>query len=587
MIKKILLIIPSARQNEPSSFTVAIPTIAAMLRSHDFEVEIMDIEGYKKEFDDDYSIELVIQSSEFDAVGIGGMITSYKQVKRLIQAIRANHKNKPIILGGGLASSIPEDAINILGADYVVYGEGDLSMLNLLHSLNGIVKLKDVDGIYYKKGEKIIKNKPFTPIKDLDSLPRIAYDLMPMHKYINQFDNFFGFKKSITIPTSRGCVGQCSYCFRIFGKCKYTFNSAKWILDEVQYLQKKYGINCFFFSDEDFMLVKERVEKFCSGIRVRKMNIKWVCSSRVKNIDKPLCRLMKKCGCVHISLGLESGSQTILDNMKKGATVKDNENALNILRKIKLSHGGTMMFGHPGENDETLNETIAFCKRMNLDRQFFYTTPYPGTDIYNELVKAGRIKDKEVYYELLGDAKDFVINLTDWTDDELKHRKGWLQEQIKISFLKALVLRIKHKGFAMFGPQILYTIHGVLGDERCECGRTLPLISHIFGRQSDIFTLPDKSLVHGEFFTHLFYDNSDVIQFRLTQLDLDHFMLELVVGQNFMKRHEEQIISKLKKITKEQVEIEVIYKKEIKPLSSGKSCFTRSLVKIGGRKDEQ
>jgi radical SAM superfamily enzyme YgiQ (UPF0313 family) len=132
--------------------------------------------------------------------------------------------------------------------------------------------------------------------------------------------------------------------------------------------------------------------------------------------------------------------------MRKRGTVDQIKRAIKVLRRNKVAFGGTMMFGMVGENRKTIKETIAFCREMEHDTGFFWTTPYPGTEIYQKLKSEGKIKDEEAFFRKLSDAHKFVINLTEFSDAELKKQKKYLQDSIRIPITKKLINRIRYTG---------------------------------------------------------------------------------------------------------------------------------------------
>jgi len=258
MIKKILLIMPPLRFETPPYFTYSLPILAASLEKEGFEVEILDLELHKTIINK-RGLTRLICSKKFDIMGISGLITSYTTVQMLMDITRKQFPKKKIILGGGLASSVPEHSLKVMKADYVVYGEGVISTPNLIHALNNNKKLKNVKGICYMSKGKMIKTEPQPLVRNLDDLPRPAYHLMDMKKYINHYDKLSGFRKNMRIMTGVGCIGQCTYCFRICGKGSYRLYSIPRVIKEMKYFIKKYNIKHFNFIDEEFLVAKSRV----------------------------------------------------------------------------------------------------------------------------------------------------------------------------------------------------------------------------------------------------------------------------------------------------------------------------------------
>jgi radical SAM superfamily enzyme YgiQ (UPF0313 family) len=200
------------------------------------------------------------------------------------------------------------------------------------------------------------------------------------------------------------------------------------VIDEILELKRKFKINHIDMVDDLFMASKRFIQEFCTKLLERKTKISWSCAGRVNLVDEELLRLMKEAGCLTVAYGIESGSQKILNNMNKSATVEQAERAIALVRKVGLKLGGTpYMFGYVGEDLNTIKETIDFIQKMKLvNRKFFFSTPYPNTSLYDWAKKNDRIKyDEDAYLSLLGNnAETFLVNLTDFPDEELLKLKN-------------------------------------------------------------------------------------------------------------------------------------------------------------------
>ncbi|MBC8489151.1 MAG: radical SAM protein, partial [Bacteroidetes bacterium] len=205
------------------------------------------------------------------------------------------------------------------------------------------------------------------------------------------------------------------------------------VVDEIKYLIDEYGIDSLLILDETFTINKKRVSEFCKQIKKEKIDIPWSCYARVNLVDQPMLNEMKSSGCYRVGYGIESGSQRILNQMDKKVTVEQAKEAIRMTREAGLICGTTWMFGYLGENISSIQETINFCKEMLISPSFFYTTPYPGNNLY-EKVKNKIIEkygDEEKFISVLGDASDFTINLTDFSDEELHRLKKETEEKLR------------------------------------------------------------------------------------------------------------------------------------------------------------
>jgi len=244
-------------------------------------------------------------------------------------------------------------------------------------------------GITYREKDHIRSSlaRPF--ISNLDSLPFPAFHLLPITKY-RPHPPHGRQLPSIPIVTSRGCPYRCIYCSKsVFGG-KYRASSPTYIADEIEYLMDKFNVREITFYDDVFTLNKKRVIAICEELERRRIEIPWTCETRVNLVNEELVEKMKKAGCYMIAYGVESGTQEILDNLKKDITLEQATRAFELTHKIGIQTIAYFMIGSPGETAETIEETIKFAKKLDPDFvQFSITTPFPGTELCDLAVKEG------------------------------------------------------------------------------------------------------------------------------------------------------------------------------------------------------
>ncbi len=188
---------------------------------------------------------------------------------------------------------------------------------------------------------------------------------------------------AISMLTSRGCPGVCTFCYKkMFGN-KTRFRSAHSLIAEIEYLVANYGIREIVFYDDTFTVHKDNVKKFCELLIEKKINLSWSCMSRIDCTDELLLQLMKQAGCHQICYGIESAEEQILKNIKKNISLQKAEKICQATKKAGITLRLAFMLGNPGENEVTLNKTIALALRLKPDLvQFNVTTPYPGTEMF-------------------------------------------------------------------------------------------------------------------------------------------------------------------------------------------------------------
>jgi radical SAM superfamily enzyme YgiQ (UPF0313 family) len=196
--------------------------------------------------------------------------------------------------------------------------------------------------------------------------------------------------------TSRGCLGKCQFCTgNRFWRGTWRARSPKLVVDEMEYLHEKFGVNLISFFDGCFITNRRRVEQICEEIATRKLRIHWTCLTRVDNIgDRELLKAMRKAGCIGICFGIESGSPTILRNIKKNCDIAQAKNALRMVREAGIKTLCFYIIGNFGETDRTIGETIDFIKKVKSDIiSVGYNLIFPGTELYETAKGRGWIDD--------------------------------------------------------------------------------------------------------------------------------------------------------------------------------------------------
>lgn len=427
----ILLINPPCRT--PALIPLGLGYIASILRQMGHSVSLIDLNVENKSFD---VIERELVSLDCEVIGIGGLTTTYNFVKRFSIFIKKVKPKARIIAGNMVSTATPELLLRNSDVDICVIDEGEETVKELIHKIKDFPNVEDVKGIIFKKNGRIIATNPRERIKNLDRLPFPAWDLFAMETYINNPIHTEYGRRSINVSTVRGCPFQCIYCSRPFGRRVY-MRSPDNIISEIKELKRLYRIEYIAFSDDLFMTNRKWIEDVCDNLIKENGDIGWGASARVNLVDLDLLKKMKKAGCEVLSYGFESGSQKILDNMKKGVKVEQAERAIEITRKARIKVMGSFMIGMIGETEETVNETIGFIKRTGLTlHRFFYTTPYPKTVLYEMAKKMDKIpQDEDKYIGSLGEMhSSLLVNLTDMSDEELKNLKEKAEKKIKENF---------------------------------------------------------------------------------------------------------------------------------------------------------
>lgn len=421
---RILLVNPPSR--ESAALNLGLAMIAAVLRVDGHTVEVLDIQllGLTES-----EIVIELKKRDYEALGIGGLSNSFRHIRNIIHYSKSIKPHIPVVAGNMVVTASPQLFMQHTEADIGVVDEGERTAVELFRVLQAKKDLKNVAGILLREKNEIVRTPPRERIQDLDSLPFPAWDLFPMGLFFQRRLSKFGY--AINTSTTRGCPYDCFYCSRSFGR-KVTYRSAENIVSEIVFLKEKFPqIDHVLLGDDLFMTNKARNERFCNLMIEKEIGVTWTAAARVDLVDEATLRLMKRAGCVHISFGLESGSQSMLDAMNKRVKVEQSERAIEIVRRAGFQPHGSFIIGYPGETRETLAVTLDFIQRTKLPPvKFFFATPYPGTRLYEIARQRGLIRDELQFLESLAEnSKDLLVNFTEFSNQELCELKKWAEEE--------------------------------------------------------------------------------------------------------------------------------------------------------------
>lgn len=358
--------------------------MAAVLKKNGYEVTVLDCPALNMTYD---SLGQEILRFEPDIVGITSVTVTFASALQAARDIKQSYSKALVVFGGPHVTVLDEPILREQPEiDVIVRGEGEITLLELarLISESKLGDLGDVAGLTFRKDRRIVRtpDRPF--IQNLDELPFPAYEFFQLDKYRR-----FG-KLVLPIITSRGCAFRCSFCLapHMAGK-RFRARSPKNVVDELEWLNT-YKPDAFTFHDETFTHNKKRVFEICEEMKRRNIHLPWDCSTRVDQISKELLAEMWSANCQHVSFGIESGSQKILDAMKKGVTVEQNAKAITWAKEVGITVSVSVILGYPGETPAMLQETLDFIRRTEPDDVLMsLATPYPGIELYDVIKSLG------------------------------------------------------------------------------------------------------------------------------------------------------------------------------------------------------
>jgi radical SAM superfamily enzyme YgiQ (UPF0313 family) len=305
------------------------------------------------------------------------------------KVIKSKYPDIKIVFGGPHSSLEPEYGIRSKNVDFVIIKEGEATFIELMEAIvsnQETIKFKDIPGIIYKMDDKVIKNTLRKDITDLDLLPIVKRELLEIASY----------GKIINVITSRGCPGNCIYCAATaLSGAKYRVRDIGNTLLEIILIMHtfKNSNKVVYFIDDTFTGIPSRVTEFIYLKKEYNLSFKWRCESRIDVMTEPLIRNMAVNECIGIVYGIESGSQEVLDTIKKNINLMDAEKIINESCKTGIHVCLNFMLGHFCDTQQTMEMTLDFIKRMfeknRMDAMLTYNTPFPGTWQYQNKDKLG------------------------------------------------------------------------------------------------------------------------------------------------------------------------------------------------------
>lgn len=384
---KVALINPNQLTKYPQP-PMGLALIAAVLEREGYPVTVLDANALNLQ--PEAVVPLV---ADADIIGLTAMTPTINAAIVNARHLKKVYPDLPIVLGGAHATLLPEETLATAPEiDIIVRGEGEETILELLAALESKQPLTEIAGISYRKDGEVVSNPARSKMVDLNSLPFLAYHLLPRQKYKPHPPHGRALPFAVII-TSRGCPYKCAYCSKpIFGS-RFRAQTPERVVEEIIYYQRNFGIKELAFYDDSFTLDKKRAQAIADEIIKKELKIHWTCETRVNLVDKELLSHLKQAGCYSIAYGIESGSSEILEALDKDISLEQAAEAVRLSREVGLQTIGYFMIGSPGESPETIRQTIQFAKQLKLDfAQFSITTPFPGTKLY-DLYLNGRKSD--------------------------------------------------------------------------------------------------------------------------------------------------------------------------------------------------
>jgi radical SAM superfamily enzyme YgiQ (UPF0313 family) len=370
-----------------SHYPIGLAYLHSYIESKGHEVGLL----FLNDFDYETCYQTVrdrIKAKHFDVVGFQLLAFNRTSAFRLIEEIHQEYPDIKIIIGGVHTTVMYEQILNRFPYLIAVLGEGELTFTELLACFEKKEPISSVKGIAFVQNGQVVLNPARELIDNLDDLP------FPKHELFFHPNRTRG-----NILTSRGCPFSCSFCcLDSISHRRVRFRSVSNVIAEIEWMVKNFPqMTYIWIHDDSFFLDQRRVLDFCDQIVKRNIKIRFICSARFKPVSKEMITALEKAGFFQVLFGLESGSARILKSCKKNITPEDVIYTYQLFAKSKIITTTFLIVGLPGENEETVQETIDLVKKIQKIKYTLYSdigilTIYPGTEVY-EIAKRNHFID--------------------------------------------------------------------------------------------------------------------------------------------------------------------------------------------------
>ncbi len=362
--------------------SLPLASLAAVLRVNDYPVKIVDLHALNILVKDAASI---IEDDKPDIVGLTVKTLGWPAVLQIAQMVKATSPKTLVVVGGPHTSIYARETVTWDCVDMAVVGDGEDTFLDIVRTFDAGGDLTSIPGTCVKRDGEIIMNPERPVAMDLDVYPMPALDLIPMDRY----HCLMVHKPFSTMVSTRGCPWHCGFCSQVYTS-KLRYRSVNAVVDEMQWHVERFGVKEIVMFDETFTVGRSRVMKLCDEIIDRKIKVAFNIRARVDTVDKPMLQALKAAGCRSIHMGVEGGSQRMLDIMKKGITVDQVRNAFKMAKEVGLMTRGYFMIGYYDAGPEDIEDVIRFSADLDLDwASYSVATPLPATELYDVAIQRG------------------------------------------------------------------------------------------------------------------------------------------------------------------------------------------------------
>jgi len=435
-IKTLLVNSPNRKSEPPRHYPYGLAIVGNIMKKQGalvdhFDGNFQSIEDYKQK----------LTEGNYDLVGISGLVTTYPYQKDIARVSKQISPNTLVSIGGGLAGAVQGELLKLIPeVDVSFVGEGETSIPPFMDAMAQGDLYSKVPGIIYRNGSKVINNGEAPLAKNFDLVPSL--ESMEIERYFENGSfplspNVQSAQRRGNVLTSRGCPFNCDFCFNLLGRKRVRYRSSDSVMEEIDYLTGKYGIDFISFMDESFLSNKRHAEEVAE--KMAKTGLKWGVAARSTSVDKDILKSIKEAGCDYIYYGFDSGSPETLLRMNKRMTTDDNFEAFRLSVESGIYPVPNIIIGYDNETQKNIEENYEFFDRLIIygktlrsseqrevfERGFnnfgaiYFATPYPGSQLY-ERTKLNLPSLEEVLNSVaFKDAYELTVNVSSMPDERL------------------------------------------------------------------------------------------------------------------------------------------------------------------------
>jgi len=404
--------------------------IAAVLEADGHEVEVID--AWARCLSLEEVLALVLEGA-WDLVGFNTLTSNGEWVYRICKRIKEVQPETRILLGNVHASVYASFFLEQGCCDFVAHGEAEYIVRDLCRALERNTSVTDVGGLSLLVDGAPKRTGQGSVVQNLDELPIPSRHLVDMRLYTSRnFVTKINADGAYRVMlATRGCPFACTFCV-VNADRNYRRRSPRLVVDEMELLVQEYDASFIEFLDPLFTVNKEHIIEVCKQIVDRRIQVEWQCEGHVNTVNEEVLRWMKRAGCRNMAFGIETASEETIKRVRKGSSPSKARAAVTMANNAGISAHGLFIIGFPGETPAQAQETVDFALSLPIDfAQFSILIPYPGSDIYRDLVAQGRLDQEATAEERVSNWKRYSAYLSFTDLEPIFVPDGWTPEALK------------------------------------------------------------------------------------------------------------------------------------------------------------